>query len=74
LFFLSFLQAIFMTATEILSNRGRAKAVHGGFVFVYDKLSADKQTDFWRCEKKGNGCMVGFTSTDLITFLGSFAH
>jgi hypothetical protein len=63
-----------MTTVKILSNQGRPKAVYEGFAFVYDKPSADKQTDFWRCDKKADGCKVCFTSTDIMAFIGSFAH
>lgn len=45
-----------MASHELLSNRGRPKTVHEGFAFVYDKQSKDGKTDFWRCEKKGDGC------------------
>lgn len=41
---------------DIVSQRMRNKFSHEGFLYVFDKLSADGKVKFWRCEKKNNGC------------------
>lgn len=39
-------------ATAIESKRGRRKLTHEGHIYIFDKGSADGQTEFWRCERK----------------------
>ncbi|KAK9752397.1 FLYWCH zinc finger domain [Popillia japonica] len=37
---------------NITSQRNREKFSENGFLYVFDKLSADEKTEFWRCEQK----------------------
>lgn len=37
---------------NITSQRNREKFYENGFLYVFDKLSADEKTEFWRCEQK----------------------
>lgn len=37
---------------NITSQRNREKFYENGFLYAFDKLSADKKTEFWRCEQK----------------------
>ena len=36
----------------ILSKRDRSKIQHDGHMFAFDKCSADKSKNFWRCDKR----------------------
>lgn len=38
------------------SIRGREKKAVGGFLYIFDRKSADAVTTFWRCERKSDGC------------------
>lgn len=37
---------------NITSQRNREKFPKNGFLYIFDKLSADEKTEFWRCEQK----------------------
>lgn len=37
---------------SITSQRNREKFCENGFLYVFDRLSADENTEFWRCEQK----------------------
>lgn len=40
------------TVDSFKTNRNSEKYLHEGFLFVFDKRSADLSTKFWRCEFK----------------------
>lgn len=37
---------------NITSQWNREKFYENGFLYIFDKLSADEKTEFWRCEQK----------------------
>src|ERR1700754_4665755 len=39
-------------------ERSRAKLIHEGFIFVFDKSSKDGLKEFWRCNQKNLNCKV----------------
>lgn len=39
-------------ANEVRSKRGKPKFVHNGFIYIFDKLSQNQLTTFYRCEQK----------------------
>lgn len=41
-----------MDNMEITSQRNREKFYDDGFLYIFDNLSADEKTEFWRCEQK----------------------
>ncbi|XP_018496583.1 uncharacterized protein LOC108864821 [Galendromus occidentalis] len=41
------------TSNEIVSQRGRPKLVHDGYVYVREMTSKDGSTRFWRCQQVG---------------------
>jgi hypothetical protein len=40
----------------MLTNQGRQKFFHEGFMYTFDRQSADGTKLFWRCAEKGNAC------------------
>ncbi|XP_063994399.1 uncharacterized protein LOC135171755 [Diachasmimorpha longicaudata] len=44
-----------MTALMTKTNRGREKYIHNAHMFTFDKMSANGERKFWRCEFK-NDC------------------
>lgn len=54
---------------KIQSKRDREMLVNDGFMYIFDKFSADKQKKFWRCRQK-NDCLARIhTSIDNLTIL-----
>ncbi len=43
-------------AVPILTKKGREKFCHNGYMYVFDRRSADGATKFWRCELKMEKC------------------
>jgi len=54
---------------KIQSKRDREMLVNDGYMYIFDKFSADKQKKFWRCRQK-NDCLARIhTSIDNLTIL-----
>ena len=47
---------------NVQSKRGKEKFMHEGYLYVFDKFSADHSKKFWRCELK-NECKVRLHTT-----------
>lgn len=47
---------IFFNMSGVNSKRNRPKFSDAGFLYVFDKLSADGSIRFWRCERKSEDC------------------
>ena len=41
-----------MAGNHIVSQRGKPKFVSNGYIYLFDELSADKVTKFYRCERR----------------------
>lgn len=50
------------TMEEVASKRGKPKCMYEGFIYIFDKLSANGNKKFWRCEFK-NECKARLHTT-----------
>ena len=51
---------------DVFSKRERAKFVHNGYSFVFDKNTKDDTKKMWRCDRKHHGCKARI-HTDIAT-------
>ncbi|XP_003738220.1 uncharacterized protein LOC100898192 [Galendromus occidentalis] len=60
---------------QMLTNRGGRKLAHDGFLYNFDKYSADGGTLYWRCEPKGrcNG-RVHTIDGDVVRTINEHTH
>lgn len=49
---------------QIKSKQGREKFFENGFLYLFDRNSACGAKKFWRCDRKGEGCLVRIHTQD----------
>ena len=63
---------------SLLSVRGKEKFHHGGYMYVFDKYTKDRQKKMWRCEWKNRGCKARLHSNpqtaEVISIKGAHIH
>ena len=46
----------FSTIMDLLSVRNKQKFHHEGYMYLFDKFTANNERKMWRCEQKNLGC------------------
>ena len=60
---------------EIASNKGGRKFAHDGYLYDFDKPSADGETLFWRCKEKGRcKARIHTKNGDVVNTFGAHSH
>ena len=72
------LNSSFIATMSLLSVRSNEKFHHGGYMYVFDKYTKDRQKKMWRCEWKNRGCKARLHSysetTEVISIKGAHIH